>query len=348
VRAGFTLIELLLVVAIIALLLGLALPGLSKARKLGRTTQCQSNLGQYSKTLTAYSADFREYIGGYSWRVGTTRPSSAGAPTPRSDVHAHAQQAVDILRRRVGSPDLFPWFDDRFVDRNYGALPLIDAGYFGDRLPEPATVCPEDRKALVWQRYPLDGPAGLAETGDPDPDSSPAYKRIMPFWSSYQMVPYAWSREEPGNRVRQALGGAGMHLLYQTDPDTPLEMRKIGEVRFPAQKVALFDLFDRHYAPTPLWHSYDAASQPLLFFDGSIQVWKSVDSNPGWDARNPLSDEPTRYEYHPTEFEPPTISGRPSDPVIGRFRWTRGGLRGIDFGSSEPKQGQVERGPIEN
>jgi prepilin-type N-terminal cleavage/methylation domain-containing protein len=53
-RRGFTLLELLVVIAVIALLAGLLLPVLSRARAEARRTECKSNLGQLHKALTMY------------------------------------------------------------------------------------------------------------------------------------------------------------------------------------------------------------------------------------------------------------------------------------------------------
>ncbi|MBN1345144.1 MAG: prepilin-type N-terminal cleavage/methylation domain-containing protein [Phycisphaerae bacterium] len=59
-RSAFTLIELLVVVAIIALLISILLPSLSKAREQARSTLCASRLSQLTKGLMIYSDDYNE------------------------------------------------------------------------------------------------------------------------------------------------------------------------------------------------------------------------------------------------------------------------------------------------
>jgi prepilin-type N-terminal cleavage/methylation domain-containing protein len=58
-RRGFTLIELLVVVAIIALLISILLPSLSRAREQARTAKCLANLRSMGVAAATYSGEYR-------------------------------------------------------------------------------------------------------------------------------------------------------------------------------------------------------------------------------------------------------------------------------------------------
>ncbi|HEV7301280.1 MAG TPA: prepilin-type N-terminal cleavage/methylation domain-containing protein [Tepidisphaeraceae bacterium] len=72
--AGFTLVELLVVSGIIALLIAILLPTLSKARAAAQTVVCASNLRQFGLAINLYATRFN---GALPW--GGPQPSYEGA-----------------------------------------------------------------------------------------------------------------------------------------------------------------------------------------------------------------------------------------------------------------------------
>ena len=56
-RSGFTLIELLVVIGIIAVLAGILLPVLTKAKAAAQSTACRSRLGQWARAFISYTEE---------------------------------------------------------------------------------------------------------------------------------------------------------------------------------------------------------------------------------------------------------------------------------------------------
>lgn len=70
---GFTLIELLVVVAILALLISILLPSLSRARSNAREIKCRTQLREYGRGFNFYFADFKDTFPASSYGLLTDK-----------------------------------------------------------------------------------------------------------------------------------------------------------------------------------------------------------------------------------------------------------------------------------
>jgi prepilin-type N-terminal cleavage/methylation domain-containing protein/prepilin-type processing-associated H-X9-DG protein len=71
-QRGLTLTELLVVMGLIAVLISLLIPVVSKARAAARATTCLSNLRQMGTAWTMYTAEYRGCLLPYVWNTPTT------------------------------------------------------------------------------------------------------------------------------------------------------------------------------------------------------------------------------------------------------------------------------------
>lgn len=340
---GFTLIELLVVIAIIALLISILLPAMGKARRAGRTAVCQANLQQFGRAHYAYAADFKSSIAAFGGIRGQLRYADF-YPT-LFDSLPQAQQILKSHGRKEPSNfDSVYGRDMRILPEEHSHLILVD--YMGEKLPLPSSVCPEDTAKLDWQ-HRSDVKSFEQSPYAPRLDRNELNYEWLAYSSSYQLMPAAWlSDYKTINTYFMNCGPfyqGTYHNVYTCLKGEPIGGRRISEVAFPAQKVAIADSQQRHFEKD-MYFAYAAARQPLLFWDGSVITKRTRDGNRGWDRIEPTSKNGTDFLYAP---DPGYESSLPTrrDVIVENllfayYKWTRGGLKGLDFGGGELNTGQ--------
>ncbi len=296
---GFTIIELLVVISIIALLIGILLPAVGKARDNARVAASRSNIRQLGVALNSYAADWedrqytpvRDTLGQYD-SVGEFNQEvyggGGGNPNVPIAMQVHpgiawgyaydgglygywmhnagyhwALHAINF----TGGTQYFGWF--RFPQTK-----AINS-YLGGRCYDQVFYAPKDRLSLAAAEPCMDEPGEFA--------LNQACNDPGPVWTSYCLSPA--SMFSPSVMRNEADGG------WQSPWDLPSGFRcpSMSQIRYPTLKTHIlehqwlqnpevqcnpaFSEFGTVLDCEPYYFNHGLTSSPVtLFYDAHVQL----------------------------------------------------------------------------
>jgi prepilin-type N-terminal cleavage/methylation domain-containing protein len=183
-RHAFTLVELLVVIGIIAVLIGILLPALGRARESAKRTQCLSNLRQISQYLNMYANVYAQQVPlGYCRREKDTAGAQAKQLNYHITIACSKMPSPGVKVRYVGLGLLFPAGIVKEVSGRVFYCPSFDGdvNHSYDALMNPWRPTTDDVRTTYSCR-----------PGEGDADNEPPDKSVCWLGGQAQDLPGKW------------------------------------------------------------------------------------------------------------------------------------------------------------
>jgi prepilin-type N-terminal cleavage/methylation domain-containing protein/prepilin-type processing-associated H-X9-DG protein len=154
-RRAFTLVELLVVIGVIAILIGLLMPALTRARAQANSVKCKSNLRTLGQMLVIYQNDNK----GYLFPVGPPDPRKGGKPsTLGTDLPPHERWPMKVFKLKSAPVNPLPYDPSTYpliqlTDKAFQEKVMAD--FPAAPFTSPVLLCPTDVEPYEAHSYVL-------------------------------------------------------------------------------------------------------------------------------------------------------------------------------------------------